>query len=178
MSEEIKGFNSAWLAAHAAETAGDGSAYLLIQGYPSTGFSRIQNRALEFRLYPAVDSIEDSDWDYYFDVRMFGELGEWHCWRAPSLGWRGRLAKTSEWQNSFDRSHVLWGTRFEKQDSWWQCAEGRGAQIWVPALLNVSAQRPGALRVRQKVEFDQDGLAGVTDAMVLAIEEFKHERPL
>jgi CRISPR-associated protein (TIGR03984 family) len=173
MTETI-GINRQWLRKKAGDVAGSGTAYLLIQGYPATGFGKINDGKIDLRLEPDVHGDVELEWDYYFDVRMFGELGEWHCWHTLRGDWNARFANETEWKDSdnekyFERNYVLWGTQFIGRGDWCECLEkGRGARIWIPIFVPVGKGKPASLRIRHRVEFDKNtGLAGITDAMIV-----------
>lgn len=170
---EINPMTNQWLLDHAHE-AGD-EPVLLVQGHPATGFARMAGGKLDFHLEPDVHEVGiELPWRLYFDVRIFGERGEWHCWRVQGAHWRGRFAgrDENEWQvkpgKAFSRSYALWGEQFKREGDWVRWSEKRGAVVWTPARYDKDDQQPFRLEVRQRVEFDQEtGIAGVVDAMIL-----------
>lgn len=176
MPENIGQLTNQWLLDKAPQTA-DREAWLLIQGFPATGFARILDGRLELRLSPSGESPESIDWRRYFDVRMFGPKGEWHLWLGPKRAWRGRFRSKNDWprEQRIHRYFALWGTTAGREGDWYHCTETRGAEVWVPAFAArdpVPGQpwRPARLRIRQQVACDETGIAFVRDAMILGFE--------
>lgn len=169
---EINPMSNQWLLDHSREVGE--RPVLLVQGHPATGFAVASEGKIDFRLEPDVhEAVSDLPWRHYFDVRMFGSHGEWHCWRIHEERWRGRLATRAddEWQETgkaFSREYALWGTKFDAHGNWIRCSEKRGAIVWVPAEYCQAKHDPFRLQVCQRVEFDPEtGIAGVADAMIL-----------
>lgn len=161
-----------WLVEHAADVAGAGAgACALIQGYPGSGFAEVCGGELLLGLSPRVDGFDPT---YYWDVRLFGEKGEWHCW-SDGGRWRGRLAKVVQDHFTCDRirerSFALWGSRVAQDDGWQVCEEtGRGVQVRVPRSWRAELSEkdlPVLLRIWERVEPEPGtGLAGVVDALI------------
>ncbi|HET6842929.1 MAG TPA: CRISPR-associated protein Csx19 [Candidatus Angelobacter sp.] len=171
---QINPMSSEWLLQHAGDAGG--TAVLLIQGHPATGFGRVSGGKIDLRLEPGLQqTAEDLPWSLCFDIRMFGDRGEWHCWRIEGSIWRGRFAgrDREEWQEkdgkAFARHYVLWGTKFTREGDWVRCSESRGSVVWVPAeSYGEKEGEPAHLAVRERVEFDAEtGIASVADAMIL-----------
>lgn len=148
---------------------------LLAQGYPFTGFVLLCD---EDRLSPppGVDAATFDDWSLFWDLRLFGDLGEWHLWREADGEWSGRLAEPEDpsWKDAIPREDVLWGSRNPSQEQdgvqWTLYSENRGAAVWVPPT-GIEMMRFARLRLWQRVDYDSHtGLAGVTDAMLRKIE--------
>lgn len=146
----------------------DGDAWLLVQGYPATGFWVATGEQI---LFPPDGSSPSLDWNLYWDVRLFGNKGEWHLWRTGQGKWRGRFCTASEWEDFLDREDALWGTQVETKTAdgrkWTKLWEERGAAVWVPFEVR-KEKLPVRLKIRRKVDYQPDtGLAGFTDAMIL-----------
>lgn len=146
----------------------DGDAWLLVQGYPATGFLVVTQEGL---LTPPDGLAPPLDWNLYWDLRLFGSKGEWHCWRTAPNVWRGRFCAANEWKDFMDREDALWGTQVETQGKdgrlWSRLWEQRGASVWVPFEVK-EAQLPVRLKIRRRVDYQPStGLAGFTDAMIL-----------
>jgi CRISPR-associated protein (TIGR03984 family) len=178
MSNNIGDLTTDWLISKASETSTD-NVTLLIQGYPGSGFARIVNGKLELKLEPeeTMDDPLAIVWSRYFDIRMFGDRGEWHLWQSNS-GWNGRFRGVEEWPktNRMDRDFALWGTLIEGPvQGWWRCSEERGPVVWLPEFALAGPgkngrQQSGVLKIRQQVEFDDAGIAGIVDAMIMGFE--------
>ena len=168
-AEPIPKMDTDWLKAHAGDVSSQ-EAVVLLQGYPATGFGRVSKDTLELRLTPEVPVFDAT---YYWDVRLFGETGEWHCWRLPGGEWRGRLAKPDEWRDTRKKQLVLWGPQQGRgtPEAGWICCEepARGAKVWAPSAAPLPF--PVLLQVLERVEVEKDtGLSGVTDAMLRGFE--------
>jgi CRISPR-associated protein (TIGR03984 family) len=158
-----------WLVTKAKEVSDDGPAYGLLQGYPATGFCSVENGGLLLGVSPS--EVTEFDPEYYWDVRLFGNLGEWHCWRTPK-GWFGRLATKSceEWNDPVKRWMALWGSRVVSDSDWHLLSENRGARVRVPQSWRRALEDkdlPILLEIWERVEPESEtGIAGVVDAMV------------
>jgi hypothetical protein len=152
-----------------------GSAVLLAQGYPFTGFVLLRDGD-RLSPPPGVDAAAFGDWNLFWDLRLFGDLGEWHLWREDDGEWSGRLAEPADltWKDSIPREDVLWGSRnlSQEQDGvqWILYSEKRGAAVWTPDT-GIEMKRFARLRLWQRVDYDsRTGLAGIVDAMLRKIE--------
>ena len=153
----------------AVSDVGDGEVYLLLQGYPMTGFASVTK---DRRLSLPSDLLHQVlDWNLFWDVRMFGQQAEWHAWRNNVGAWNDRLAKPGAWPGAIERSYVLWGNTVSRAQGGWACChEQRGAEVWVPEQVARNGL-PVRLRVLHRVEYEpHTGLAGITDAMICGFE--------
>jgi CRISPR-associated protein (TIGR03984 family) len=156
-----------WLIQLRSEVS-DGDAWLLVQGYPATGFWVVTDNNL---LTPPDGSKPVLEWNLYWDIRLFGKKGEWHLWRTGHDAWRGRFCVPDEWADFMDREDALWGTQVETTETagrkWTRLWEERGACLWVPFKVRKD-NLPVRLKIRRRVDFQPGtGLAGFTDAMIL-----------
>lgn len=168
--------NEVWLKARAAEvvkTNEDGAkcgAWILLQGAGSTGFGYVTGSRLLWGLQPKEIGFADS---LPWDIRIFGDSGEWHLWKLGSK-WSARFASTIEWDEVHTRRQPLWGSRVRTEDGWHYITEDRGATIQLPTAWRetlAAADIPLVLVVRERIGRDKDtGLAAVVDAMLCGIE--------
>ena len=164
--DEKRKFSTEWLEAE-AKKLGD-RVFLLLQGYPMTGFARMAAGKLEF---PA--GFKNPDWNLFWDIRMFGSGGEWRLWRAGK--WQGLFRGAEEWPKAriIDRDYVLWGNDKPKpaDSSWFRYSEANGVQLWSP--IEKPKGHVLRLKVRELIGFEQErtGLAGIVDAMILDLYE-------
>ena len=175
MVERIAGDPGEWLKQVRLKVAGPGEAYLLLQGSPYTGLACVHEDGLGLPPeHPAVANGFDAEWDIFWDLRLFGAQGEYHAWRQDG-GWHCRFAP-KEQHNSVERDYPLWGRNDEGPNATdWDCYhETRGARIFVPSKLT-SGLRFARMRILQVIDFDESGMAGVVDAMILGIKGFQAE---
>src|SRR5262249_15956112 len=104
-------------------------------------------------------------------IRMFGEIGEYHCWMGPNRTWNVRFARRDDpdWQNSVSQSYVLWGTHDLRKGEWFRLWEKRGTTVWVPhgAVPGLAANQPVVLNAKLRIAPDEDtGVIGIVDAML------------
>ena len=153
-----------WLVDHATET-GDFPVYLLLQGYPTTCFASIEEGT--GITLPPKSPVSSVDWDYFWDVRMFGSQGEWHAWRHEPGRWQARALLTADLSDPVPRDQVLWGARVEVHvDGWTCCSEANGVRLWLPFHVE-KHQLPVLLRTYHVVGCEEDtGVAGFVDAML------------
>lgn len=146
-----------------------GSCYLLVQGYPFTTFGRfLENGSPEFPPvvpeaggFIAPDPVRVS-WDLFWDVRVFGAAGDWHAWRSSGGEWKSRLLKAAECR--FERHYLLWGEETKDAGGGWICrTETRGARVWLPS----DQAHATKLRVRLRIDYDENGVAGIIDAALV-----------
>lgn len=158
---------AAWLGARAADTGP--SAYLLLQGYPYTGFALFENGELRIPAVPGT--VTGTEWNLYSDVRLFDGEQEWHCWRAGGR-WRFRHARKTDW-TGIERVYVLWGNdKGSEQTGLFRLdSEDRGAKVYLPASAVANISAPAGLRMLLRVEYEENtGIAGITDAMIVGFE--------
>jgi CRISPR-associated protein (TIGR03984 family) len=152
----------AWLKGHAAEMGGD--ALLLIQGYEWIGFARWRNG--DFELPPGAPF----EWQFteMWDLRLFSETTEWHCWKTGDGTWRARLAKAADWRDFELRDYVVWGRQEPaREDAWTNLSEANGVSIYVPIEVAGDLKlAPVRLSARLAVDYDNDGLAYISDVML------------
>jgi CRISPR-associated protein (TIGR03984 family) len=147
----------------------------VVRNYPFTGFVLMRDMD-RLSPPPGVDPARFGDWSLFWDLRLFGDLGEWHLWREDDGKWTGRLAEATDpsWKDSIPRVDVLWGSRNLSQEhdgvQWILYSEKRGAAVWVPHT-NLQMKRFARLHLWQRVHYDSHtGLAGVVDSMLRNIE--------
>ncbi len=170
MSTKVSVIDDKWLMSKVSDVSSSSVAIALVQGYPATGFARVTPTRVDWRLSPD-DGVFDSR--YSSDVRLFGDLGEWHCWSVRSDQWRGRLAREADegWVDSaLARDYVLWGTRVDERMDGWTCvSEARGVRLWIPLEAN---DLPVFLPVKERVDREEDtGIAYIRDAMLRPLRE-------
>jgi CRISPR-associated protein (TIGR03984 family) len=155
----------------------DNRAWLFVQGYPFTGFLVVEPEAESgvLRKPPGV-TCSFEDLSLFWDLRLFGEKGEWHLWREDDGEWSGRFLARGECSPHIERKDVLWGLPAEKKGTsereegtrdgvvWTRFTEDRGAAFWIPGQR--LKKEPARLRLWQKIEEDGAGLAGVVDVML------------
>ena len=121
-----------WLKDHAYKVSED-EAWMVIQGAPGTGVARVKAGVLELKLVPEVREFVP---ERYWDIRMFGEKGEYHCWMTSDRTWRARFAKQHDdpdWTITTIRSYPLWGTQNKREGEWFRRSEERGTTVRNPA---------------------------------------------
>lgn len=169
--------NEAWLKARAAEVVeskADGKnsgAWILLQGAGATGFGYVTDSGLLWGLQPKEIEFAGS---LPSDIRIFGENGEWHCWKLGGK-WSARFAGSAEWGDEIhERCQPLWGSKVRTEAGWHYITEDRGATIQLPTAWRETLAEndlPLILVVREKIGKDEEsGLAGIVDAMLCGIE--------
>lgn len=124
------------------EVAGDlgPSCLALVQGYPATTFARLNESGLE--LPPTLGGSGDLPWQLFWDVRAFGQKGEFHAWKRANGSWKGRLRMTSEVPDRIERQYPVWGRPSGPAQNGWQLySEERGTEVWVPEEAAQGASR-------------------------------------
>lgn len=168
--EQIE-MSSAWLIGRAKDVC-TAEATILFQGAEASGFGRVQAGRLELRLTPDVKTFQPGR---YWDIRMFGDQGEYHCWKIGKQ-WRARLAKPGdpEWGGAVTRKYALWGTDSRESGDWFELWETRGARVHLPKtqLPGLREKRlPVRLTTLLRIEADEtSGVVGVVDAMLRFFE--------
>jgi len=150
-----------WLVSKAAAIGND--AVVLLQGYEWTGLGYLNGeQRLDF------GRPLDWRWPEYWDVRIFGEVGEWHCWRVDERKWSGRYVTAQEWEEKEDREYVLRGRELE--GNW--VRESGGAKFYYPKALVSNDLKEHPLRLSAWLEVGEDvktGQAFFRDAMLRGI---------
>ena len=142
-------------------------AYVLLQGYPFTGFAIWSAGGLELPVGFAAPTA--ADWKLYWDVRVFDGAQEWHCWRAQGK-WRFRHARRRDWlpPNSMERTYALWGEKSETAGLFRTDTEDRDIEVWLPEAAVQGIAAPAGLRTLLRIEYEEStGLTGITDTMLL-----------
>ncbi len=164
--EEIA-MSEQWLRDHASGVS-KSEAWILFQGAPASGFGRVKSGVLELKLTP--EGVKQFVPERYWDVRMFGELGEYHCWKGSDQKWRMRFASRCDpdWTFTTTRNYALWGTENLPKGEWFRRSEDRGATVWIPAaaLPGVGEKDDVSLNAKLRIEQDDAGIAGIVDAML------------
>jgi CRISPR-associated protein (TIGR03984 family) len=165
-----------WLIEHARDVA-EGPAWVLFQGYPASGFGSVVGGKLLLGVVPDMVTVFEPA--YYWSVRLFGEKGEWHCWRDRD-GWQGRLATVTEWPDRIERRMALWGTGVASDESWHTLTEARGAVVRLPRAWRgslIGQDLPVLLEIWERIEPEEDtGLTGVVDAMLRGFQHKSENR--
>ena len=158
-----------WLQSKVPEISSSGVATVLVQGYPSTGFGRVTKESVEWKLSPEGSAF---DARYSFDVRLFGDLGEYHCWCLGKNQWKCRLAKKDDerWKRRApDRKFVLWCAAQKTENGWTYLTEQRGIKFWAP--INGHPKKHIFLPLWERIETEEKtGLAYIKDAMLRPLE--------
>ncbi|HLJ48966.1 MAG TPA: CRISPR-associated protein Csx19 [Bryobacteraceae bacterium] len=148
-----------------AALAVGGNARALIQGYPYTGFARVSDTG---ELTAPDVELSAPVWRRFWDVRVFGQDGEWHAWRGGDSIWQDRDSRVHarEGRECIQRTYALWGSDAEIHDGWTCCQEQRGARIWVPFDAWHIRRLPLEVEVQHVVDFDENGICGVVDFFI------------
>ncbi len=153
-------------------TAGP-AAWILLQEPGFIGFGVARQNSIGWP--PGVQP----DWSQVDDLRLFGEIGEWHVWFRGDGSWQSRLLTLQRLTDVVTDCHVLWGTRVQPSDtpSWTKLVEERGTELWLPLPLK-SDHLPLGLKLKHVVDYDKKtGLAGIQDAALVALVSIlPHER--
>jgi CRISPR-associated protein (TIGR03984 family) len=110
------------------------------------------------------------DWSRVFDLRLFGEQGEWHVWPYWDHPWQSRLLRLQDNKDFLTEYHALWGTQARSvAGAWVTLIEDRGATLWLPVTIR-NNDLPLRLKLAQIVGYDpKSGLAGIVDAALIAL---------
>ena len=107
------------------------------------------------------------DRDLYWDIRLFGDLGEVHLWRKNSSGEWGERFAPKQGEGWRDRQSVMW-SQADPDGDWTRLSETRGVDFCVPGTFSKSKEV--ALKTKVKVGRDEGtGLAGIVDVMIVGI---------
>ncbi len=117
------------------------------------------------------------DWTRISDLRLFGEAGEWHVWSHWNGGWQSRWLRTEDIADALTEYHALWGTDVELGTPWVKLKEDRGTEIQLPLVELKKHDLPLRLKLKQIIDYDdKSGLAGITDAALVALVSNGGER--
>jgi CRISPR-associated protein (TIGR03984 family) len=147
------------------------SPFILVQGYEWTGLGQFSNGEFKF------GRLIEWRWSEIWDVRLFGDTGEWHCWKSGDGSWFGRFAATESVPKEFriERDYVLWGRSIEKGKNWAQEANGASVFIPIPVEGNL-AQRPLRLMAWELIQSDpKTGQCFIADAMLRGVRQTREE---
>ena len=119
-------------------------------------------------------------------MRLFGEKGEWHVWPHWDGGWKSRLLKLEDNEDTLTEYHALWGTKIESSDTppWIKLTEDRGTEIWLPLQGQVKDNEKNnepllRLKLKQVIDYDPKyHLAGIVDAALVGLVPKASETPL
>jgi CRISPR-associated protein (TIGR03984 family) len=146
-----------------------GAAWLLVSGHQSSGFGWVTAEKVELGVTPAMTAFSA---EHLWDIRLFDDLGEWHCWKAGGK-WTAKLRLAQDWTARRERQFALWGTGVTEEGEWWRISEQRGTTLRVPkaALAHLDASNlPLQLEAWERVGCEPEtGLAGIEDAMLRKI---------
>ena len=151
-----------------------GGAMALLQGYPFTGFAKFSQGAMEFA--PAQQKL-GVDWKLFWDIRVFGELGEEHFWKWHDGDWRCRFRKRGA--DFLKRQYPVWGTPTETiENGWTLFREERGTEVWIPSEL-VTRKRM-VLEIDQVlgVSSEESGVVSVVDSMIRSLKASEEKEVL
>ena len=160
---------------HLSKVTSEETAWVLLQEPGFIGFGVVHS---EFIRWPPDTRI---DWTRVTDIRLFGEIGEWHVWSHWDATWRNRILVCKDVRDTLTEYHVLWGSKvLDAPDTptgrWVVLAEDRGTNIWLPLPLRTS-DLPLRLKIEQLVEYDgTTGMAGIVDAAVRALVSGSDEK--
>lgn len=147
-----------------------------LEGYPYTGFAVLHlDGTLEL---PPPFRNETLNWNLFWDVRVFSEIGDWHAWRLSDGKWQARSKKPADFEYQRLRHFILAGNKPDKEpvDGWVGCSEASGVVVWLPARV-VEQGHPVCLKIVEHVEPDRDtGLAEVVDAVFTGFEPLEGHR--
>ena len=159
---------------------GKGRAWILLQEPGFIGFGAVYKDKI---CWPP--SVEKLDWTRIRDLRLFGEIGEWHVWPHWNGGWKSRLRKLDDIDDALTESHVLWGDWPPKpaQEPWVKLVETQGTEIWLPIAESQLGKNdfPLRLKLKQVVGYDDKNdnsshLAGIVDAVLVALVNTSGEK--
>jgi len=169
--QDVETMDLAWLTSHAAEVGEE--ALLFLQGYEWIGFARWRNG--DFELPPGAPF----EWQFteMWDLRLFSETAEWHCWKTGDGTWRARLAKAVDWRDFELRDYVVWGRqKADREGDWTRLSEANGVSLYVPLEVTGDLKQvPVRLRARLAVDRDGDGLAYIADFMLYGLHQKEEE---
>lgn len=151
-----------------------GQVYALVAGYPATFFARVNEDRFELPPDPKLDAFGSKgfalDWKLFYDIRVWGDSGEWHAWWEGEWHARPRVfGKLGDTLN--DRQYPILGTRDEKEtEDWVLRKETRGPAVWVPTDWSGGkdrAEKRPVLVVVPIIEPDKEnGLYKVVDSVI------------
>lgn len=142
------------------------AAWVLLQEPGFIGFGVVQSDKICWP--PDVQP----DWARISDLRLFGENGEWHVWPHWDGTWQSRRLESQKLTDPLTEHHALWGTQVEPgPPPWIKLVEDRGTEIWLPlAELELTKKDlPLRLELKQRIDYDESGLAGIVDAALIAL---------
>ena len=157
--------DEALICAHVCHVTAKATAWLFLQEPGFVGFGVVGADVIHWP--PGIQV----DWSRISDLRLFGELGEWHVWLQWDGIWQSRILKLQDITDALTEYHVLWGTRIQSTATspWIKLVEDRGAEIWLPLSLEES-HLPLRLKIQQIIGYDEkSGLAGIQDASLVAL---------
>lgn len=145
----------------------DKTAWVLLQEPGFIGFGVVQSDKICWP--PDVQP----DWTRVTDLRLFGEKGEWHVWPHWDGTWQSRLLQSNDLNGALTECHALWGTKVEDLGTfpWIKLTEDRGAEIRLPLAEPKLTEEdlPLLLKLKQVINYDESGLAGIVDAALVAL---------
>ena len=167
MSKEThKALNEELTCSRLCDVTKNKTAWILLQEPGFIGFGVVQSDKICWP--PDVQP----DWSRISDLRLFGENGEWHVWPHWDGTWQSRRLESQELTDPITEHHALWGSQVEPGPSpWIKLVEDRGAEIWLPLaeLKLTKKDLPLRLELKQKIDYDESGLAGIVDAALIAL---------
>ena len=158
--------NEALICQHLCDvTTENKAAWILLQEPGFIGFGVVQ--ASEICWPPDVEP----DWEHVSDLRLFGEIGEWHVWRHWDGNWQSRLLELKNIKGALTEYHALWGNDVKSDTPpWVKLVEERGTEIWLPLAELTEKDLPLRLKLKQSVDYDPEShLAGITDAALVGL---------
>ena len=120
-----------------------GRLYALIAGYPATFFARVEPGGFELPPDPKLDAFRGRgfalDWSLFYDIRVWGENGEWHAWRDDE--WFDRTRMFEDLKDTLDyRDYPILGRHDVREDHGWILrSERRGPQV-LPCFRSISTR--------------------------------------
>ena len=150
----------------------------LLQGYPFTGFAKISNGAI--LLAPAHRRLVPHGirWDLFWDIRVFGELGETHVWKLADDIWMDRFEMARNGADILPRDYPVWGTPTgDAEEDWMLFREERGTEVWIPREFATHSRV--VLQIDQILgETGETGIVSIVDAMIRCLKPSSKEEDL
>ena len=159
--------NEKLICSYLSDVTNNDTAWVLLQEPGFIGFGVVQSDKI---CWPPDVQL---DWSRVSDLRLFGEEGEWHVWSHWDGSWQSRRLELQRLTDTLTELHALWGTRVEElgPSPWIKLTEDRGAEIRLPlAELELTEEDlPLRLELKQVIDYDESGLAGIVDAALVAL---------
>lgn len=171
----------AWLQAKVSDVASQRRAWVYLQGPNMVGFGIVTPSQILWPKdsSPLAPSLTE-------DLRLFGDLGEWHVWKRWDSSYHARFrtvppSSSGPIQPMKPQAYLLWGKSLQTEGSRYALVEEmRGATIPFPDApwFHSNPALPISLQVQPILDFHPEtGLAGIVDVLWLGLYD-KDKRPL